>query len=142
MSSQSPGSAASSPNADLVRQYDGHERIPQLAHAALITLAPSTDPDEPVDVLIEWSPGQVEKPLPGSALWRAVLEGRLARPVSRDPAERLIRRQVQRSLERFPDLESWWHWVRTGWTAPPKPDSEAGRRRRTLGGLFRRFRRR
>ena len=126
---------------DLARRYDGIERIALLPYAEFITLAPSTRLDDPVDVTIEWGPDRVEKPLPGSALWRAVLESRVARPATPDPAERLIRHQILGSLARFPDLESWWAWVRTGWTAPPRPTPgpEGGR---SLRGLLRRFRRR
>lgn len=127
-------------DADLVRQYDGVERIPLLPLARFVTLAPSTDPGQPVDVTIEWAPDRIEKPLPGSALWRAVLEGRLGRPMSRDPLERLVRRQIIASLDRYPDLETWWAGLRTGWTAPPPPDRPRERGlglRRLLGRLRR-----
>ncbi len=143
MFSQGPasGPVPSDLNADLVRRYDGAERVSLLPLARFVTVAPSTDPEEPVDVTIEWNPGWIEKPLPGSALWRAVLEGRLAQPGPPSPVEPVIRRQIAQSLERFPDLESWWAWVRTGWVAPPKPSPSAPRRP-GLRALLRRFRRR
>ena len=141
MFSRGHGPSQTDPNADLARQYDGIERMPLLAHAEFITLAPSTDPNQPVDVTIAWGLDRVEKPLPGSALWRTVLENRLARQITPDPAERLIRHQILRSLDRYPDLVSWWAWVQNGWTAPPKPTPRPDQRR-SLRSLLRRFRRR
>jgi len=141
MLNQGPRPTDTDPNADRARQYDGIERIPFLPDAEFITVAPSTSVDDPVDVTIEWAPGHIEKPLPGSALWRAVLESRLAPPATPDPADRLIRHQILGSLARFPDLETWWAWIRTGWTAPPKPASRP-RRDRSLRAWLQRFRRR
>lgn len=140
MFSQDSTPAPPVPDADLVRQYDGAERIPLLLLARFVTLAPSTDPRQPVDVTIEWAPDRVEKPLPGSALWRAVLESRLARPMTRDPVERLIRRQIIGSLDCYPDLETWWSGLRQGWTAPPRPERapDRGRGLRRLLGKLRR----
>jgi hypothetical protein len=110
---------------ELLRRYDGAERIERLPLAQFVTLAPSADPDEPVDVTIEWGPTTIEKPLPGSSLWRAVLSARLEQPLTADPAESIIRSQIKSSVERFPDLETWWAWLRTGWTAPPKAGERA-----------------
>lgn len=105
---------------ELLRRYDGAERIERLPLAQFVTLAPSTDPDEPVDVTIEWGPSVIEKPLPGSSLWRAVLTERLRYPPTGDRAESIVWAQITRSLERFPDLETWGAWLRSGWTTPPK----------------------
>jgi hypothetical protein len=107
---------------ELLRRYDGGERISQLPFAQLVSIAPAADEDDPVAVQIVWSPGAIEHPFPGSSLWRAVLERHLDRPPDDGPADRVLRAQIERSLERYPDLESWWHWLRTGWTAPPKPE--------------------
>jgi hypothetical protein len=105
---------------ELLARYDGTERIAALASARLIMLAPANATDDPVAVTIQWASGAMERPLPGSALWRATLWRHLAMAGPDDPTTDVVRRQIRRSLERFPDLESWWHWVRTGWTAPPR----------------------
>lgn len=104
---------------DVLRRHDGAERIPLLGVALLITVAPNDREGDPTVVAIEWSPGRTEHPIPGSSLWRAVLTQRLAEPPSGDPTEPVLRAQIERSLARYPDLETWWHWLRTGWTAPP-----------------------
>lgn len=104
---------------ELLARYDGRQRVAALESAAWITLAPSQAADDPVAVTIQWSPGVVERPLPGSALWRAVLRRRLEVAAEGGVESAVVRSQIRRSLERFPDLESWWHWIRTGWTTPP-----------------------
>lgn len=109
--------------AELVRQYDGAERVPALPSARLVSVAPATRNADPVLVAIEWVPGVVERPAPGSSLWRAALAARLAEPSRDTPDDALVREQIEQSLARFPDLESWWHWVRTGWLAAPHVDS-------------------
>ena len=103
----------------MLARYDGAERIADLASARLVMVAPSAAVDEPVAVTIQWAYGAMERPLPGSALWRAVLEHRLEAEADGDPGAAVVRWQIRRSLDRFPDLETWWHWLRTGWTAPP-----------------------
>ena len=115
-----PPDSLSSEELALLAQYDGAERIADLATARLIMLAPANATDDPVAVTIQWASGDMERPLPGSALWRATLWRQLAMAGPVDPADDVVRRQIRRSLDRFPDLESWWHWVRTGWTAPPR----------------------
>ncbi len=128
------------PNADLIRRHDGAERVPLLPMAELIIVSPSSDPDQPPDVAIQWNPERLEQPIPGSALWRAVLERRLGAPPNpQDPADRVVRLQIERSLLRFPSLESWWSWLRSGWSAPPRVPPEPARPRRL--GWWRRFRR-
>jgi len=104
---------------ETLRRHDGAERIPLLPYARLITIAPADREGDPTVVAIHWTLGQVEHPIPGSSLWRAVLRQRLEQPPSDDPAESLLRAQIEHSLARYPDLETWWHWLRTGWTAPP-----------------------
>ncbi len=119
--------------AELVRRYDGADRIPQLSGARLVVVSAASSADDPVAALIQWTADAFERPAPGSALWRAILERRLAEPPVADPADQVLRDQILRSLERWPNLETWWHWLRTGWTAPPKftPSSaDAGRRSR------------
>lgn len=121
---------------DLLRRHDGAERIPRLPFAQLITIAPAAAADDPVHVTIIWGPGNVEQPFPGSSLWRAVLDRHLRepRPGPPTPAEPVLRAQIERSLERFPDLDTWWQWLRTGWTAPPTPESERKPGRRAERG--------
>ena len=114
---------------ELLARYDGAERVKDLASAKLVMIAPSGSADDPVAVTIEWAPGAMERPLPGSALWRAVLARRLEADAAGDPGAEVVRLQIRRSLERFPDLESWWHWLRTGWTAPPTPEPPKPARR-------------
>ncbi|HTS87880.1 MAG TPA: hypothetical protein VMG41_05265 [Gemmatimonadales bacterium] len=103
---------------ELLERYDGTERIPFLPNALYITTAPHADPAHPVYVEIAWGPGAPEKPIPGSALWRAALERRLEELQDEDPGDVLLRRQIEQSLERYPSLEAWWKWLRTGWLAP------------------------
>jgi hypothetical protein len=136
-----PDSSSDTSETELVRRYDGTERIPLLPLAELIIVSPSADPQLPPDVAIRWNAERLEQPIPGSALWRAVLERRLAAaPDPGDPADRIVRDQVVRCLERFPSLESWWSWVRSGWSAPPPvvPKPAAGG---SLARWWRRLRR-
>jgi hypothetical protein len=116
-----PFDALTAEDLELLAQYDGAERVQDLASARLVMVAPSRSADDPVAVMIEWASGGMERPLPGSALWRAVLARRLEADAAGDPGAEVVRVQIRRSLERFPDLEGWWHWLRTGWTAPPAP---------------------
>ncbi len=114
---------------ELLRRHDGAERVPLLPYARFVAVSPAADEDEPAMVEIEWAPGSVEHPHPGSTLWRAALTNRLSEPAGDDPGETVIRAQIERSLARFPNLDTWWRWLRTGWTAPPKPDARGGKRR-------------
>ena len=61
-----------------LRNIDGEERVPFLSQAHMIAIAPGTPQEDhlegPTYVFIEWAPGIVERPYPGSAIWRAVLE--------------------------------------------------------------------
>jgi hypothetical protein len=121
---------------ELLQRHDGAERVPALPYARLITIAPTAREDDPVHVAIDWGSGAIEQPFPGASLWRAVLERRLAEPPHEDPADRVLRAQIQHSVERFPDLETWWHWLRTGWTAPPEPEAERKGRRAERRGAW------
>ena len=103
---------------ELIERHDGADRVALLPLAWLVTVSPSADTAHPVFVDIVWQPGQRQQPVPGSALWRAALQRRLAELKDPDPLERVLRNQIERSVERFPDLESWWRWLRTGWLAP------------------------
>lgn len=130
------------PDDELVRLHDGAERVPLLPWAELLIVAPSADPQLPPEVAIRWSSERIEQPIPGSALWRAVLQQRLAAaPDPGDPSDRIVRDQIERSLERFPSLESWWSWIRSGWSAPPPP-AVAPVPKGWLGRWVGRFRRR
>ena len=129
MQTPRPFDGLSAEELELLARYDGAERIQDLASAKLVLVAPSRSADDPVAVMIEWATGTLERPLPGSALWRAVLAGRLQAKAYGDPGAEVVRLQIRRSLERFPDLESWWHWIRTGWTAPPLPEPQKPPRR-------------
>jgi len=119
---------------DLVRRYDGAERIPLLSYAQLVVISPTDRAEDPVSVLVRWTPDSFERPVPGSSLWRAILQRRLAQPIGSDPADQVLRDQIASSLGRWPNLETWWHWLRTGWTAPPRvpASSEKARRGRRL----------
>lgn len=114
---------------ELLRRYDGAERVPLLPFAQLVAIAPQAREDEPTGVEIVWASGSVEHPVPGSSLWRAALERYLAEPERGDPADSILRAQVRHSLERYPDLETWWRWVRSGWTAPPSVGGHGARER-------------
>jgi len=114
----------------LLRQHDGAERVARLPCAQFVVVSPGTRARDPVFVEIVWSAQAIEHPIPGSTLWRAVLADWLLRHPSLDPVEGTLRAAVEQSLARWPDLETWWHWLRTGWTAPPSPreNEENGRR--------------
>ena len=103
---------------ELLERYDGAERVARLPLALFIAIAPSADPDHPVFVEVTWEPGVVERPPAGSSLWRAALTNRLAQSPRPDHYDALLRGEIERSLSRFPDLETWWAWLRTGWLAP------------------------
>jgi len=116
--------------AEVRRELDGLARVPLLPLARVVISAPSADPDEPAAVIIEWRQGVVERATPGSAIWRAALQRQLAEPARNDPADAIVRGQMQRSLARFPDMESWFALVRTGWlVAPTAPPARPPRRR-------------
>ena len=87
----------------------------------VVTVGPGRFPEEPAHVLIEWKPNTVEQPTPGSALWRAAIEQELSREKRDEPGEDFLAQQLRASLDRYPMMETWWAWVRTGWTTPPKP---------------------
>jgi hypothetical protein len=94
--------------ADARREYDGEGRVPWLPCARSLSWAPPAPAadaaeQEPIYVWIEWTPGTVERPLPGSCLWRAAL----ARIADRVPAAAPV---IEDELRRFPDFESWLYW--------------------------------
>lgn len=106
---------------------DGAERVSSLAMARLVMVSPSNREGAPVHVAIKWAPGVWEQPVPGSSLWHTVLEQRLAALDPSVPDQRILGGQIRQSRARFPDLESWWAWVRSGWTRPPAPDPQRRR---------------
>lgn len=100
-------------------QFDGEDRVPRLPSARFILVSPSAAVNDPVHVAILWPSGIWEQPVAGSRLWHAVLDRRMAELDSRIPEQRILQDEIRLSAERFPDLESWWKWLRSGWTAPP-----------------------
>jgi hypothetical protein len=113
-------------SADALREYDGGARVSQLAVAELLLWAPpapATDfaEREPIYVWIEWVPGAVERPLPGTSLWRAAL----ARIADRVPTAAPM---IEDDIRRFPDFESWLRW-RDQDRRPPAASPERDRPR-------------
>lgn len=109
------------------RQHsDSAERVPLLPFARMVAFTTGLPNEEPTYVVIEWAPGIVERPYPGTPLWRAVLERWLVSisapetvPTSAPTsAERpstasddtLLRQAVRVDLDRFPSFEAWLHW--------------------------------
>lgn len=105
------------------RLLDGTDRVPLLSLAQAVAIAPgeSAAPGpsggDPTFVFIVWCPGVIERPHPGSAIWRAALERFLASHgtspacddggvAESDP----VRHAVAADLERFPSLEAWLDW--------------------------------
>lgn len=123
--------AGSARESDALREYDGAQRVARLLDARAIALAPGADDAaEPVYVWIEWSAGIVERPLPGSAIWRAVLSQYLNRPAGPDPTEPAVRRAVAMSLSRWPTLERWLAWRDHQRTLPAaRPEARPAARR-------------
>jgi hypothetical protein len=95
---------------EILRRLDGVERAALLPYANLVAIAPGPDAEEPVYVFIEWSPDAIERPYPGSAVWRAALERYLAHPRDDDPTFRALAPIVQACLQRFPSLDAWIRW--------------------------------
>jgi len=119
--SASPPGASGDLSPEQRRFIDGIDRIPLLDFAESVIVGPPTRPDEPALVVIEWTGGRVERPPPGSTLWRAVIARELAPLESADdPPSRERAEQLGASLRRWPDLDTWWTWLRTGWLAPPR----------------------
>lgn len=108
----SPGDARGGLHArqETLAWFDGSDRIPFLPLASYVAFAPGSAPDEPPFAWIIWRPGVIERPLPGSALWRRILQQFLERPDPLGAAEQSLRAVVAESLERFPTLESWIRW--------------------------------
>lgn len=126
MSSAAPYRQQQQSEAEILRRLDGAERVILLPFARVVAFAPGDTPEDPAFVWIEWAPGQLERPLPGSALWRAVLVDFLRGEPSGDPAEPLLERMILESLRRFPDLDTWRRWAST--PPPPRPASGAPRK--------------
>jgi hypothetical protein len=122
-----PQQSPSDLSAEQFRQIDGADRVPFLPFAMVVTVGPGQFPEEPAHVLIEWTPNAVQQPTPGSALWRAAIERELSREKRDEFGEDLLAEQLRASLDRYPMMETWWAWVRAGWTAPPKPARRARR---------------
>jgi hypothetical protein len=95
---------------EVLRRLDGVERVALLPYARLVAIAPGRDVQQPVYVFIEWVPGLIERPYPGSAIWRAALEHYLAQPRDGDPTFAALAPIVRACLERFPSLEAWIRW--------------------------------
>lgn len=91
-------------------QLEGVERIPFLASAEFLGLTVGADPEEPVTVFIGWTADLVERPFPGTAIWRAALKSFLRAAPTGDPTQPLMRDSAQISLDRFPSLERWLRW--------------------------------
>jgi hypothetical protein len=89
---------------------EGTERIALLPVAQFIAVAPGLDEDPPY-VWIQWVPGVVERPYPGTAIWRAALERYLASPMVEGGTTRVIRPLVAAALARFRSLEAWLRWM-------------------------------
>ena len=89
------------------RAYEGEERVPLLGLAEFLAVVPGFDPEEPVYVFIQWAPGIVERPYPGTAIWRASLDRYLAS----DSTKPALRPLVAKSLEHFQTLEAWLRWA-------------------------------
>jgi len=103
-----------------MRALDGAHRVPFLSLAATLIVAPPREPDDPASVIIEWGPGRVERPVPGSTLWHASIEREIERLVADGESMSLrLAAQLSRAGKRWPDIEAWWSWLRTGWLAPP-----------------------
>ena len=119
MSDADPHAETAARAQELLRRHDGAELVPLLESARLIAVAPAQERDAPVYVEILWARG-LDRPIPGSTLWRAAVERRLAEPSGGGPAEEILRRQLRESLERFPSLEVYWEWVRSGWRSAPR----------------------
>lgn len=103
------------------RQLEGSERIALLPSAEFLGVTVGTDPEEPVIVFIGWRVNLVERPYPGTAIWRAALDSFLRAPQSKDPAQPLVREAAQSSLHRFPSLERWLWWSDHERPAPEGP---------------------
>lgn len=106
---------------DVLRQYDGAERVSLLSSAEFVAVAPGATGEEPVYVFVEWAPQIVERPYPGSAIWRAVIERYLAQPRCGDPAFRVLRPIVEDCLRRFPSLDTWLRWANHERVIPEAP---------------------
>ena len=105
---------------ELLAQLDGVERAPFVPLAWLVAVSPGTSVEEPPYVWVEWSPGLVERPYPGSAVWRVALQHYLLRPTIGDPAAHLLRPIIAACLERFPTLESWMRLRAAATPHPPR----------------------
>lgn len=92
------------------RQLDGVERIPFLASAEFLGLTVGAEAEEPVTVFIGWAANLVERPYPGTAIWRAAIESFLRSAPTGDPTQPFLRRAALLSLDRFPSLDRWLRW--------------------------------
>jgi len=92
------------------RQVEGVDRVPYLPSAGFLAVTVGSETGDPVVVFIGWHDDVVETPFPGTALWRAAVEGFLRAPLGVDPAEPLVRAAAIESLDRFPSLDRWLSW--------------------------------
>jgi hypothetical protein len=106
----SPRAGSTATEQERLREIEGAERVALLPLAHSIAVSPGTEGDEPAYVFIEWSPSNVERPFPGTAIWRAALEGYLEHGASTDEHP-LVRQALERSLSRFPTVSSWLRWA-------------------------------
>lgn len=104
------------------RHLEGVDRIPFLPFATFVAVVPGIEGAEPPYVCIAWTPNVIERPYPGCAIWRAVLERYLAMPVGDDAASRAVREIVASSLRRYPTLEAWIHWADFERSRPAQPE--------------------
>lgn len=109
---------------DVLRRLDGVERVELLPRASLVAIAPGASVEEPVYVFVEWAPSVIERPYPGSAIWRAALQHYLDRPRPDDPAYHALRPIVEGCLARFPDLAAWLRWLDRERTVPEAPPGD------------------
>jgi len=118
MSDHHPHAEAAARAQELLRRHDGADLALRLDEARIIAIAPALEPDAPVYVEIVWA-DRLDHPIPGSTLWRSAIERRLAQPAGDRSDSDVLRRQMRDSLDRFPSLEDYWEWVRTGWRSAP-----------------------
>lgn len=85
---------------------EGIERIALLPLARHVALVPGATAHEPPYVFIEWAPGAIERPYPGTAIWRAVLSRYLAEQGTSHP---FVPPSEPWSPSRSKDSPRWMH---------------------------------
>lgn len=92
-------------------ELEGVERITLLPLARHVAFVPGATAHKPPYVFIDWAPGAIERPYPGTAIWRAVLSQYLTEQSGSDPFSNVIRSIVAESLDRFSSLDAWIYWA-------------------------------